>query len=60
MDDRCPHVALPVRHLLQMSTKPDTTRATTAIRTGCDRYGMSHNMTFSGRGSRNAEAEDDS
>jgi len=48
----------PVRHSLQMSTKPDTKRVTTATRAGCVRRGMCHITPFSGRGSRNA-AEDD-
>jgi len=48
----------PVRHLLQMSTKPVTTRATTATSAGCVRRLMVHITPFSGRGSRNA-AEDD-
>ena len=30
----------PVRHSLQMSTKPVTTRATTATRAGCVRHGV--------------------
>ena len=33
----------PVRHSLQMSTKPVTTRATTATRAGCVRHGVGHN-----------------
>ena len=57
-DDRCLHVAVPIRHSLQMSTKPVTTRATTATRAECVRHGMGHNTPFSERGSRNA-AEDD-
>jgi len=57
-DDRCLHVSLPAPHSLQMSTKPVTTRATTATRAGCVRHGMGHNTPFSGRHSRNA-AEDD-
>jgi len=47
----------PVRHSLQMSTKPVTVRATTATRTACVRHGVGHKTPFSGRGSRNA-AED--
>ena len=57
-DDRCLHVAFPVRHSLLMSTKPVTASATTTSRAGCVRHGMGHNTPFSGRGSRNA-AEDD-
>ena len=41
-----------------MSTKPVTTRATTANHAGCVRRGVGHNTSFSGPGSRNA-AEDD-
>jgi len=52
-----PSRGLPVRHSLQMSTKPVNTRATTAIRVGCVRHGVGHKTPFSGRGSRNA-AED--
>jgi len=48
----------PVRQSLQMSTKPVTTRATTATRTGCIRRGMGHNTPFSGHGSRNAVEDD--
>ena len=48
----------PVRHLLQMSTKPVTTRATTATCTECVRRGLGHNTPFSGRGSRNAAEHD--
>jgi len=51
-------VALPVGYLLQLSTKPVTTRATTATRTGCVRRGLGDDMSFSVRGSRNA-ADDD-
>jgi len=40
-----------------MSTKPVTTRATTANRAGCVRYGVGHKTPFSGRSSRDA-AED--
>jgi len=56
--DRCLHLALPARHLLQMSTKHVTTRATTASRAGCVRHGMGHVTPFSWRRSRNA-AEDE-
>jgi len=45
----------PVRHSLQMSTKPVTTRATTANRAGCVWNGVGHKTAFSR--SRNA-AED--
>jgi len=48
----------PVRHSLQMSTKPVNTRATIASRTECVRHGVGHETPFSRRGSRNA-AEDD-
>jgi len=41
-----------------MSTKPATTRATTATHTGYVQHWMGHNTPFSGRSSRNA-AEDD-
>jgi len=37
-----------------MSTKPVTTRATTAPRAGCVQHGVGHKTPFSGRGSRNA------
>jgi len=37
----------PVRHSLQMSTKPVNTRVTTATRTGCVRHGMGHKTPFS-------------
>jgi len=47
----------PVRHSLLMWTRPVTSRATAATRTGCVRYGVGHKTPFSGRGSRNA-AED--
>jgi len=47
----------PVRHSLQISTKPATTRPTTANRAGCVRRGMRYKMCFSGRSSRKA-AED--
>ena len=47
----------PVRHSLQMSTKPGNTRATTATRAGCVRHGVGHKVPFSGRGSRNAAEE---
>jgi len=48
----------PVRHTLQMSTKPVNTKATTASRTGCVLHGVGHKTPFSRLGSRNA-AEDD-
>jgi len=35
--DRCVLVALPVGYLLELSTKPVTTRAITATRAGCVR-----------------------
>ena len=53
-DDRCLHVSLPAPHSLQMSTKPVTTRATTATRAGCVRHGVGHKTPFSGRGNKNA------
>ena len=49
-----PSRGLPARHSLQMSTKPVTTRATTATRAGCVQRGMCQTTPFSGRGSRNA------
>jgi len=42
-----------------MSTKPVTTRATTAPRAGCVQHGVGHKTPFLGRGSRNAGVEDD-
>ena len=54
----CLRVYLPLRHLLQMSTKPVNTRATTAKRTGCVRRGLGHNTPFLGRSSRNAAEGD--
>jgi len=56
-DDRCLHVAH-VRHSLQMSTKPVTTRATTATHAGCVRREMGHKTPFSGHGSRNVAEND--
>jgi len=53
-DDRCLQVTLAIRHSLQMSINPDTTRATTATRAGCARHGMSHKTNFSVCSSRNA------
>ena len=53
-----PSCGPPVRHSLQMSTKPVNMRATTATCTGCVQSGVGHKTPFSGRGSRNA-AEDD-
>jgi len=47
----------PVRHSLQMSTKPVTTRATTATRTECVRHGVGHKTPFLGCGSRNADED---
>jgi len=57
-DGRCLHVNLPVRHLLQMSTKPVARRVTIATRAGCVWRGMGHNTPFEGRGSRNAAEVD--
>ena len=37
-----------------MSTKPVTTRATTATRAGCVQHGVGHKTPFSGRGNKNA------
>ena len=47
-----------VRHSLQMSTRPVSTRATTATRSGCVRHGMGQNTLFSGCVSRNATGDD--
>jgi len=53
-----PSRGAPIRHSLQMSLKPATTRATTATLAGCIKLGLGHNMPFSGWSSRNP-AEDD-
>ena len=56
--DRCVFVALPVGYLLELSTKPVTTRTITAARAGCVRRRMDDDMPFSVHGSRNATGDD--
>ena len=48
----------PVRHSLQVSTKPVNTRATIASRTGYVRHGVGHETPFSRLGSWNAAKDD--
>jgi len=57
-DDRCLHVPLPVTILLEISTKPVTTRATTATRARCVERGLGRETPGARRSSRDA-AEDD-
>ena len=58
-DDRYLHETLPVTAFLKLSTKPVTTRVTTATRAGCVQRGLVREMPGTRRGSRNAPAEDD-
>jgi len=51
-------VPLPVTTLLEMSTKPVTTRATTATRTGCVQRGLDKETPGARHGNRNAAKDD--